>query len=629
MKTDLTPPPCIPETDHTASLFVDDPVSAVVTQSRNVVVPVIDIFAGPGGLGEGFSRMQAFCGGPIRFKVNLSIEKDDDAVRTLRLRAYFRQFDEGKVPEVYYDYVRATKPADQAKYRALIEASAEWHAAEKEVWHEELGVVDGKRLHDRIRTALDGAGWWVLAGGPPCQAYSVVGRSRRIGVGYTPMDGAVPDNRLEGQQSELKARKLDAFLKDERHRLYREYLEIVAIHQPPVFVMENVKGILSSKIHLETDSGAKLGSVFDQILSDLRDPWGAIDENKLPADVELPTERCGYKIRSFVVPPCQSGEYTRNAYLIRAEECGVPQERHRVILLGIREDVDVGISPLIRKIDKSVALTDVIGGMPSLRSGRSRRKSNGDKNSVIDTTQDWLQAIRNVLPEKILDQIQEPYRSSMREVRDRIDADLNRGGRFLRCPSGLDHNVLGDLGRWLDAPELGGVLQHEARDHMDSDFARYLFVACYGEINSDSPKLRDFPKVLLPNHKNARTEEGRRIFHDRFRVQLRHKPASTITSHIRKDGHYFIHFDRLQCRSLTVREAARVQTFPDNYFFEGNRTAQYEQVGNAVPPYLALQLAKAIAEFLIDRIIAEDGRELNMAGHGNSTCTTAYDNGRI
>lgn len=154
-----------------------------------------------------------------------------------------------------------------------------------------------------------------------------------------------------------------------------------------------------------------------------------------------------------------------------------------------------------------------------------------------------------------------------------------------------------ELLKWIERPELRAIAQHETRGHMASDLGRYLFAAVFGTVRSYSPKAADFPLVLSPDHRNWHSG----VFNDRFRVQLADEASTTVTSHISKDGHYFIHPDPIQCRSLTVREAARLQTFPDDYLFLGNRTQQYVQVGNAVPPFLAKQIARLVLDSLLAR----------------------------
>jgi len=134
---------------------------------------------------------------------------------------------------------------------------------------------------------------------------------------------------------------------------------------------------------------------------------------------------------------------------------------------------------------------------------------------------------------------------------------------------------------------------------MASDLQRYFLWSVMAKEKGVSPTLRDMPSYLRPKHQNINAQDWASVpFADRFRVQLPDRPSTTVVAHISKDGHYYIHYDPSQCRSFSVREAARLQTFPDDYFFEGTPTDQYRQVGNAVPPYLAYQIARVVAKIL-------------------------------
>jgi DNA (cytosine-5)-methyltransferase 1 len=504
-------------------------------------IPCIDLFAGPGGLGEGFSSAMDARGKNI-FKISLSIEKDPHAYQTLLLRSFFRQFKHDKVPSEYYEYLSGRLTRLELFSRYVSEANA----AGRQAWLAELGgdETPDRLIDERIREALRESRDWVLIGGPPCQAYSLVGRARMRGA------------NAEKHES------------DHRHFLYREYLRILAVHRPPVFIMENVKGLLSATVKKER--------IFQRILADLAHPAAAIDgKSKRP--------RLEYRLISVVNPPGNLlGEFEPEDFVVRTEKFGIPQARHRIIILGIRSD----IQGTPRALTPSAApnIDDVIRDLPRLRSGLSKQEDSSDA---------WRAVVKGIVDEKWFSNgcIKDDMRQALNVAANRISANLNRGDEYFPTTRRPGHYP-----NWFFDPKLGGVLNHASRSHIAADLHRYLFASVFAEENGRAPLLQDFPKPLLPKHKNVREALKVTKFNDRFRVQLKGRPSTTVVSHISKDGHYFIHYDPTQCRSLTVREAARLQTFPDNYFFEGPRTEQYKQVGNAVPPLLARQIAEIVAE---------------------------------
>lgn len=520
--------------------------------TKKKLIPIVDLFAGPGGLGEGFSSLTS-----DTFRILVSAEMEASAHKTLRLRAFYRLLRRrgGNALNSYYSYCNGItdEPFDQSNKDA-------WDEACKEAQSLTLGTPDHDiKLDEIIRTHKLGAeSNWLLIGGPPCQAYSLVGRSRNQG------------------KLDYKAEN------DHRHFLYREYLKIIQKYRPAIFVMENVKGILSASV-----GGQK---IFHTILRDLVDP----DKAVAPTLAQL-ASRTGYRIHSLVKPIffdrwMETDEIDPRDFIIRSEKFGVPQARHRVILLGVRDDLDFVPSQL--EMSASCSVEEAIGKLPKLRSRLSKQ---------VDASDTWAYTVRKHFGELAKEAYKNESMSKLGQILDhysyKINADLPHGA--LRLPRTVrEPQILSELEKWYEDNKLTAWLNHESRGHMSSDLRRYAFAASFAESANRSPKGHsDFSlKGLRPDHENW--ESGK--FSDRFRVQLKHLPSTTITSHISKDGHYFIHYDPAQCRSLTVREAARLQTFPDNYFFEGNRTQQLTQVGNAVPPLLAKKIAEIVSSMMED-----------------------------
>lgn len=496
------------------------------------IIPVIDLFAGPGGLGEGFSSLNSQ--GKRLFQLKLSIEKDLSAHQTLLLRSLFRSF-EDKAPDSYYDYItgRITKNEFLSK-RLIAESHSE---AQNEAKNATLGGTSPKDIDQWISAGIKNHSKWVLIGGPPCQAYSLAGRSKMMNL------------------------DMEKYQSDTRHLLYQEYLRIIKKHSPPVFIMENVKGILSSKFNGEL--------IFKKIIGDLSKPQKGLE----------------YEIRSLTIES-SSEELEPRDFIIESERYGIPQARHRVILFGVRKDLARKKHRILEEEDITT-ISDVLGSMPHLRSKLSKEE---------DSFKEWLKAIKDT--KSMLSGWNNSLKKELTTEMDRnillASSTESIGNYFISKKSSILGNP--QLNNWLLDPKIGGIIQHETRSHMRSDIQRYFFLSNYAKILGRSPKIREMPLKLLPKHQNANAIDA--PFQDRFRVQLGGHPSTTIVSHISKDGHYYIHPDPSQARSLTVREAARIQTFPDNYYFEGNKTSQYSQVGNAVPPLLAKKIAEIVYHFL-------------------------------
>jgi DNA (cytosine-5)-methyltransferase 1 len=391
----------------------------------------IDLFAGCGGLSEGFYKQG--------FNALAHVEIDATACKTLKTRMQ------------HYGY----KDAD----KAVLEID-----------------ITRKDIINVIKKAVDNRIVDIIIGGPPCQAYSSLGRAK-------------DEHAMEY---------------DPRNYLFESYVKILNYFKPKFFVFENVCGILNAKI--------KGKYIIESVMKEL-----------------------GHKYKV---------EFDPKMMVLNTANYGVPQIRKRVIIVGVRKDID--IEPV-----------DIYEGIIKTHYDPEMSKTEQKKLKRYVTVRDAIEELPKLHPG---------------EGKPVVEFSSRRNNEFLRKICATKSKILMD---------------HVSRHHNAKDIERYVAMSknhwTFQEMLEKRPDLR---------------HEKRRVFGNSYTVQWWDLPSKTIIAHLYKDGNQFIHPDYNQGRTFTVREAARIQSFPDDFEFCGPRTEQYKQIGNAVPPLFAVAIAKCIRKKL-------------------------------
>ncbi len=461
----------------------------------------IDLFCGAGGLGEGFSK--------AGFSPLYCIDNDRWSLETCKLRKIYWFLSERNRLDLYYDFIKNSSAKfavvsltdSNPDLRNYTDAIMSGHDLSIDTISHTIREIEDSINYNKV-SEVD-----VIVGGPPCQAYSFAGRSRL----RSPVNAK--NNRLIRQH-----------LEDSRHHLYEAYLYLVNKISPRVFVYENVPGLLTAK--------SVRGRVIRIMMRDF---------------LEMSPR---YRIIPLIKKIKQQENLFPNnskdikTYVVNASDYGVPQNRKRIIFIGVREDI-------LSKDEE-----------------------------ILNEFWDSIDSHRNGLCPNVYEAISDLPTLIHGTGNDFYSEMHYKTGRPYKYTESLRDR------------KLNGVLNHFARKHWSKDLERYRWCAEYVQEENRNPTLNDLPDHLKPYHRNQQS------FIDRFKVQMADTAASTITAHISKDGHYYIHYDATQNRSLTVREAARLQSFDDNYAFCGPRTHQFRQVGNAVPPLLSRIIAQGIKKIL-------------------------------
>lgn len=306
-------------------------------------------------------------------------------------------------------------------------------------------------------------------------------------VRFSEIDVLVGGPPCQGFSMANRQRLID----DPRNHLYKNYIEVLKLILPRFFVMENVKGMLS---------------VAGQVIEDF--------------------EQVGYTV---------------SARILNAKDCGVPQNRERLIFIGNRIGCD---------------------------------------NDVIFTR---IAEICAQIPERTLSEALfglKPLQAC--RVKNATATESDETGRIIDRSTGLSNEYIDTINQGRQIPT---VFNHKARYNNDRDIE--IFSRLNPGDKSDDPKIADIMPYTRRND----------IFKDKYFKLEPDKICKTITAHMKFDCNMYIH--PTQARGLTPREAARVQSYPDDYFFRGAYTKTYMQIGNSVPPMLGRVISQAIKEQLL------------------------------
>lgn len=459
----------------------------------------VDLFSGCGGLTLGFHR--------AKFRCIAAVEIDGDARETHKRN--FGTMADGYGYRSYGDITRITPEETVAHLLPL--------------FPDPLNEVD------------------VVIGGPPCQAFSRLGRAALW--------------RLAG--------KCNAHAEDERATMYEYFLRFVAQLRPLAFVMENVREI------------------------------GKFVGRNVAEEIALTAEDLGYEVR-----------YT----LLNAVWFGVPQLRERAFIVGIHKSLER--IPSFPKIAYSYQLPV---GYSTSRAGRGHIEFLEPHDHYID----HLSFAKNLKPAVTA----EEAFADLPPIYHHLDGRLGKGKP--RDPDQFaayldrDTEYARTMKTWPGFQNATGffkghVIRYTPRDY--EIFRRMPHGGMYPEALETAEKI--FGERLLQREK----ETGRKIqegspeweqirkdtvppykvhrYPNKFRKMWPSHPSRTVPAHIGKDSYSHIHYDSKQARCISLREAARLQSFPDGFIFCGSMNSRLRQIGNAVPPLLAFAVASTLKQAL-------------------------------